>query len=80
MVGRALVLQTRGSGFDPRLLHSNNRETVMTEAEKLAAYEELLRRILVHADSFGDVHWQIKLWNDQYPEILANKPYYCFVK
>jgi len=51
----------------------------MTESEKLAAYEELIRRILVHADSYGDVHWQIKLWNDQYPDILKNKPYYNFV-
>lgn len=25
MVGRALVLQTRGSGFDPRLLHLKNK-------------------------------------------------------
>jgi hypothetical protein len=79
-VTRGIFARFQPDRFDSDILHFKIREIVMTESEKLAAYEELLRRILVHADSYGDVHWQIKLWNDQNPDILKDKPYYCFVR
>lgn len=52
----------------------------MNDQEKLWAYEELVRQIIVHADSFGDVNRAIRNFDNKHPEILRYKPYYMFVK
>jgi len=48
----------------------------MTDEEKIAFYEKLIRRIVVHADSFGDVHYMIRQAHDERPELKEDKPWF----
>lgn len=48
----------------------------MTTEEKLAAYVEMVRRIVVHADSFGDVHNTISQALQKHPELKDDAPWF----
>lgn len=48
----------------------------MTVEEKLAAYVEMARRIVVHADSFGDVHYTISQELGKHPELKEDAPWF----
>ena len=48
----------------------------MTKEEKLKIYENLVRRIVVHADSFGDVHWYIGEALQNNPELKEDAPWF----
>lgn len=52
----------------------------MNDLEKLSAYQELVRQIIVHAEKMSDVERAIRNFDKKYPEILQQKPYYMFVK
>lgn len=47
----------------------------MTIEEKLKFYETLVRRIVVHADSFGDVHYYIRKYVGENPGIKEDAPW-----
>lgn len=48
----------------------------MTDEEKLKFYETLVRRIVVHADSFGDVHYYISKYVEENPGIKEDVPWF----
>ena len=48
----------------------------MTQEEKLKFYETLVRRIVVHADSFGDVHYYISQAVQDNPGIRDDAPWF----
>jgi hypothetical protein len=48
----------------------------MTVEEKLAAYIEMVRRIVIHADSFGDVHYTISQILQKHPELKEDAPWF----
>ena len=48
----------------------------MTTEEELETYKKLVRRIVVHANSFGDVHWFISEALQNNPELKENAPWF----
>lgn len=53
---------------------------LMNDQEKLWAYEELVRQIIVHAEKLSDVHRAVRNFDSKHPDILRHKPYYMFIK
>lgn len=47
----------------------------MTPEEKLKFYETLVRRIVVSAESFGDVHYYISKYVQENPGIKEDAPW-----
>jgi hypothetical protein len=48
----------------------------MTAEEELEIYRDLVRQIVVHADSFGDVHYCISNVVQENPELKENAPWF----
>ena len=53
-----------------------NERYEMTDEEKLKFYETLVRRIVVHAGSFGDVHYYISKHVEENPGIKQDAPWF----
>lgn len=48
----------------------------MTTEEELEFYKKLVKRIVVHADSFGDVHYYISQAVQENPGIKEDSPWF----
>lgn len=54
----------------------SNKGNEMTTEEELEFYRKLVKRIVVHADSFGDVHYYISQAVQENPEIREESPWF----